>query len=276
MVTTFGYARRRVALDLLVLAAVPALLVGVHVLASPAARFELVLQHGDPSATEFLTAAYVHASDVHLRNNVVGYVAGSLMAYLLCLEAGRRRWFHVTFATLLLALPVLVNVASHLAVGVQFPGQAAATQGFSAVVASIGGFVYVALLVLLATRYSRSTATFVGAAVFLVLLTTFYVVHADVVDPALLALVVGSGLLCIAAMAADAPRRVPTAPADWRSVTGEAIPVLLVASLLAAFVIGLFPEEIVRDGLVVNVYAHAIGFLLGAGFAGLLEPIVEG
>lgn len=270
----FGYTRRQVLADLGLLAVVPALLIAVHYGAPESARRALVLHHGRADPVSFLTAAYVHANGLHLRNNVLGYVAGALMAHLLCLQAGRRRWFHATLAALLVAVPVLVNVASHVLFSVRFGGPPPTTQGFSAVVAAVGGFVLVALLALLSAAYSRSVATFVGALLSLGLLTALYLSHASGIDPTLLAMIAGSGLLCVAALAVDAPHRVTADPADWRALAGEAVPVVLVAALLTSFVVGLFPEDVVRDGMVVNVYAHGAGFLLGAAFAALLVPIV--
>ncbi|MFC6730360.1 hypothetical protein ACFQDG_17045, partial [Natronoarchaeum mannanilyticum] len=61
-----------------------------------------------------------------------------------------------------------------------------------------------------------------------------------------------------------------------RRVAVRAVPVALVAVLLGTFVIGLFPQQTVRDGMFVNVYAHGAGFVLGVAFAGALEPLVEG
>ncbi|MCL9813891.1 hypothetical protein [Natranaeroarchaeum aerophilus] len=270
----FGYTRRTVALDLFVVAAViPGLLIALHLLLPESARTALVLQHGDPDPLEFLTAAYVHSNVPHLRNNVTGYLAAIVMAYLLCLEAGRRRWFFVTFGAVLVLIPVFVNLVSYVTFAGAFPA-APSTRGFSAVVAATGGFVYVSLLVLLRTAYSTETATFAGTVVFLVLLVTFYLLHVSVIEPLLLAGASASALLCLAALAVSARGRLPRTRAGWLHLGTESVPVVLVTALLVAFVVGLFPQRVVVDGMVINVYAHWLGLVGGVAAAVLLEPIV--
>ena len=272
----FGYSRRTVVLDLLAVAAVvPALLIGLHLLVPDGVRTALVLQHGDPDPLEFLTAAYVHSSVPHLRNNVTGYVAAIVMAYLLCLEAGRRRWFLATLGVVLVVVPVFVNLVSYVTFAGAFPA-APSTRGFSAVVAATGGFVYVSLLVLLRTAYSKETATFAGAVIFLILLVTFYFLHASVVEPLLLAGASASALLCLAALAVSVRGRLPRDRSGWTRLGAESVPVVLVTALLVAFVIGLFPQRVVVDGMVINIYAHWLGLVGGVAASVLLEPLVAG
>ncbi len=270
------YSRDAVTLDLLVLLAVPLGLLVVYAFTTPAQRARLALYHADPEIAEFLTAAYVHATPIHLRNNVLGFLAGAPMAYMLCLRARRRRWFHATTAALLVAVPVAVNLANYATLRLWYAGPAPTSSGFSAVVAGVGGFVFVALLVWLRAIYSRSTATFAGALVWLALATTFYVVHADAVDPLLLGVVAVSAALCVLALAAGGAVSLRPDSGQLRGVAVRAVPVALVAVLLSTFVIGLFPQQTVRDGMFVNVYAHAAGFVLGVAFAAGLEPLVEG
>lgn len=273
--SVFGYSRRSVVLDLLVAAvAVPLVLIGIHLFVTPEGQSALVLQHGDPDPVEFLTAAYVHSNWPHLRNNVTGYVAAIVMAYLLCLQAGRRRWFHVTVAALLVVVPIAVNLVSYAAFAPLFP-EPPSTRGFSAVVAAAGGFVYVAVLVLLRTVYSKHTATFAGAGIFLALMTAFYVVNASVVDPLLLAGVAGSGALCVLALATTARGRLPTDRDGWRTLAAEAVPIVLVTALLVAFVVGLFPSRVIVDGMVINVYAHGLGLVFGVVVSAVLERVVS-
>lgn len=271
----FGYTRRTVALDLfVVVAVVPGLLIALHLLLPETARTSLVLQHGDPDPIEFLTAAYVHSNVPHLRNNVTGYVAAIVMAYLLCLEAGRRRWFVATFGVVLVIIPVFVNLVSYVTFAGAFPA-APSTRGFSAVVAATGGFVYVSLLVLLRTAYSKETTTFAGAVIFLVLLVTFYLLHVSVIEPLLLVGASASALLCLAALAVSVRGRLPRTRAGWLRLGTESVPVALVTALLVAFVVGLFPQRVVVDGMVINVYAHWLGLVGGVAASVLLEPVVS-
>lgn len=270
----FGYTRHTVVIDLLVVAVgIPMVLIVVHLLLPESIRTALVLQHGDPEPVEFLSAAYVHANVPHLRNNVTGYVAAIVMAYLLCLEAGRRRWFFATLGVVLVVVPVFVNLASYVTFAGAFPA-APSTRGFSAVVAATGGFVYVALLVLLRTTYSKYAATVSGAIVFLVLLVTFYVLHANVVEFPLLVGAGASALLCLAALAVSVRGKLPRTRADWRRLVTRAVPVVFVTTLLVTFVIGLFPRRIVVDGVLINVYAHWLGLVAGVLVSAGLEPFV--
>jgi len=269
------YSREAVARDLLVLLAIPLGLMVLHALASPEQRARLALDHADPELAEFLTAAYVHGTPLHLRNNVLGFLSAAPMAYMLCLRARRRRWFHATMAALLVAVPVAVNVLNYATLELWYAGPTPTSSGFSAVVAGTGGFVFVALLVWLRSLYSRSTATFAGALVWIALAATFYVVHADAVDPLLLGALGVSAALCALALAAGSAVPIRADADQLRRVAVRAVPVALVAVLLGAFVIGLFPRQTVRDGVFVNVYAHGAGFVFGVAVAAGLEPLTR-
>ena len=254
----FSYRRTAVARDVALLASVPALLVALHVLVPFSGRAALALRYESPVPISFLTAAYVHADTTHLVDNLVGYVTVAAFAYGLCLQACKRRWFHVAAPGLFVVAPVVVNVASYLLVARLAPGVVATGLGFSGVVSAFGGFVLVAILVYLRTRHSSDTVVSVGLLLALGLLLELDAIYAGGLRPVPAALaLVGIGVVAYGLR-------------DARTDAGaraDALVVVLVGVTLAVVVANLFPRDAVVGAAVVNVFAHAVGFLCGVGVA---------
>ncbi|PSQ46782.1 hypothetical protein BRD15_08465 [Halobacteriales archaeon SW_6_65_15] len=186
---TFGYPRSAVATDLATIAAVGLVLVAIHVLVPQSLQDYLAFDHGafapesllapgglagltlrGSQFDNLLTAAYVHANRGHLLSNLGGYVSLSLVTYLICLQADRRRWFRRTFPLFLVVLPVAVNLTSYVVLESRFPTASPISRGFSGVVAGFGGFLLAAVAVHLRTNYSRETVFFVSQFAILLLL----------------------------------------------------------------------------------------------------------
>jgi len=85
--------------------ALPVLLGVIHYALSGSAKQALAFSHDQFAIHTLFTAAYVHAGQGHLLNNVVGYLLATLYTYMLCVAAEERRWFWRTFVLFLLALP---------------------------------------------------------------------------------------------------------------------------------------------------------------------------
>ncbi len=253
--------------DAALVSSVVAVLVAVHYALPPSVRESLVFYHGRPAAHALLTAAYVHASDAHLFGNVAGYLTGCVMAYVLCLQTGRRRWFRRTFAALVVALPVVVNFLNYVAFAVAVPHFTPVSRGFSGVTAGFGGFVFVAFLGYLATRYDRFTVFLASQVVLSALLAEVHLIYAGrVAAPVWASLGLGAAVL----VAWDARVRGWRVPRTRRGLVRTAdavVPAVLVVVALGYFVYALFPAEVVTEGRIVNVFAHAVGFLLGGVLA---------
>lgn len=253
----FGHRRRTIARDVALLASVPALLAAIHFLIPLEGRAALAMRYGAAAPTSLLTAAYVHANTTHLLDNVLGYCIVAAFAYGLCLQAGERRWFRATAPFLFVVVPVVVNAGSYLLVVSRRPDVAATGMGFSGVVSGFGGFVLVAVLVYLRTRYPRDVVVSAGLLLSLLVFLELDAIYAG----GLRALPVGLALVGVG-VAAYGLRNARVDGAD-------AAVVALVGVALAVFLANLFPRSAVRGDAVVNVFAHAVGFGLGVGVATL-------
>lgn len=260
-----GLRREQVLADVLLLGGVPLLLAAVHVLVPPAVQERYVLAPDAPTPTTLFTAAFLHVGDAHLAANAVGYLLGALSAYLLCLLIGERRWFRRSTLALVVGLPVLVNWTSLGVLRLVFEGVSAPIRGFSGVAAGFGGFALAALLAFVGRRADRQTALFSGLAVVLVLLWEVLVVYADGVTLASTGLVALGVALCLAMVGRRWYRRgLPETSGAWLALGRSWLLVLWTVLVLAVLVAGLFPADVVDDGRVTNVFAHAVGF--GYGF----------
>lgn len=249
------------------LASVAVLLVVLHEFLPTAMQARLAFDHGAPTAYTLLTAAYVHVDDAHLLGNLVGYVVVAFVTYLVCRQLDRERWFWSTTALLLVVLPMLVNLANYLVLAAWFPWMTPVNRGFSGVVAGFGGFLLVTVVLLVANDYGRSVAVYVGEAAVLVLLAEVLFVYAGTLSP------VATGLLALglvtATMGIRLERRRGTVPTDRsrRQILVDGLFVGSLFALVAVLVYGLFPTTLVVDGRLTNVFAHAVGFVLGVALA---------
>lgn len=253
-------------LDLAGLAAVAVLLVGIHLLVPPATREGLALQYADPDPGHAVTAAYVHLDAGHLRGNVVGYLAGSLSAYLLCLVAGERRWFRLTTGTYLVAVPILVGLSAAVLIDRPVVGR-----GFSAVVAAFAGFLLVAAGVVLHRAFGvdRWVAWDVVAALVLVVAAGILWSVTGTVRPRLGAvLLAGVAMTLLPVVRLGRRTGLPTDRDGRRRLAGAVATVLFVLGVVSALVVGLFPAQLVGGGGVTNVLAHYLGLVAGAVIAG--------
>jgi hypothetical protein len=89
----------------ILLTAVPIFLAAIHFFTPDTLQQALAFDHTRFNGYTLLTAAYVHASDAHLCNNLIGYALTATYAYALCLTVDELAWFRSTFLVHLLTLP---------------------------------------------------------------------------------------------------------------------------------------------------------------------------
>jgi hypothetical protein len=184
-------------------------------------------------------------------------------------QVGHRRWFRVTFAGFLLVLPVVVSLTSYAVIGLLYPAIDPVSRGFSGVGAGFAGFVFVALLATLNRVYDYRLAGYTGLAIWLLLLFEVYLIYVgDVTLPVGGLFLVGWGA-CLWGIGRTATATAVFTPPRTRLELLQVMQVVLVVVLLVSFVSVLFPPQIVEDGAVTNVFAHAAGFLYGIGGAAL-------
>jgi hypothetical protein len=258
-----GHRPRQVALDAVLLAAVPVLLAVVHHGVPLGVRRDLAFDHAAPAAHAYLTSAYVHADAAHLHGNLIGYGLVATYAYLLCLQAGRRRWFHATYAAFLLVLPVFVNLVDAAAFAVLFGGVGLVSQGFSGVAAGFGGFLVVALVAYLRDAYGHGVGVGVGQAAVLLLLLQVDTTYAGRVRPVTAGLALAGIALVAGWYAREHDLSVPAGSVARRRLAVDAFEVAVVVGVLWLQIAMLFPADPVSDGAFVGVIAHAAGFVLG-------------
>lgn len=255
-------------LDWAILAAVAAFLAAVHFHAPSGVQARLAFFPDTYTPLTLVGSAYVHLDDAHLFGNLAGYGLAATYAHFLCLRAGGRRWFWLTALTFLLALPALTNLSAAVLWRHYLGPLALPARGFSGVVAGFSGFVLVAFLVSLRRGRDWSRPLFTGLAILLVLLWEVLVVATRRIPPeetALVALGVFLSLSVVTRRQLD--RGLPGDRAGWVVAGGTAAVALWTVVVLSVLVVGLFPSDLVEDGAVVNVFAHAAGFVWGVVIA---------
>jgi hypothetical protein len=259
---------RRVALDLLGLAAVAAVLVAVYALVPLGVQRSLAFDHGDPRPYAPLTAAYVHATLPHLLSNLLAYVVTAGFAHWLCLASDGRRWFWRTTAAFLTVLPVLVNLTDWAVLSVLYPAVDLRALGFSGVAAGFGGMLPVALSRFVRVRFDRALGRAVGLGTALLVLQIVAFRVALGGPPPVVTGLVAVGLLSLAGWYVVRRGR-PGLDVRRRETAWSAGVVVLVLVVIGAVVLSLFPrtDAVVRGGVLTGVVAHAAGFGWGVVLA---------
>lgn len=257
-------SRPAVAADLSLLTAVVTLLLGAHLLLPPTVQATLSFDARTFTPITLLTGAYLHVNDAHLVGNVVGFCSAGLVSYLVCLQLDARDWFHRTAVVCLLALPVVVNLASYAAFSLRYPGVPLTTRGFSGVVAGFAGFLLVATLALIRRRHTRGTTLYAGYLIVLTLLGAVLVTYTGVPSLASTGLfALGAGVSTLGLYGEARRQGVPTDHTARVRLAVEVGTVLLLFAVLLSLVLGLFPATLTTGGWLTNVVGHGVGFLAG-------------
>lgn len=256
-------SRRELAGDLSLLTGVVTLLLAAHLLPATV-QATLSFDARTFAPITLLTGAYLHVNDAHLVGNVVGFCSAGLVSYLVCLQLDERDWFHRTAVTCLLALPVVVNLASYAAFSLRYPGVPLTTRGFSGVVAGFAGFLLVATLALIHSRHSRGTALYAGYLIVLSLLGAVLVTYTGVPSLASAGLfALGAGVSTLGLYGEARRAGLPSDHTARVRLAVEVGTVLLLFSVLLSLVLGLFPATLTAGGWLTNVVGHGVGFLAG-------------
>lgn len=258
----------RVEKDILAgLVALPLLLVVVHFLLPESVHQALLFDHSDfPSYTVF-TGAFIHASDMHLYRNLVGYTLAVAYAFALSYYSGGLRWFWRTFLASIIVLPILANITSYVILSWQYPGADPASRGFSGVVGGFGGVLLVALYRMLRVKYNDDIAWTICLSLFLLLMQLIDIRYSGQLQPVVTGLT-GLGIALMAALYVNEHDLSQMGLDEVRRIGFGALLVVLVGTVLAVMILALFPQPsaLVEDGTFTNIFAHAAGFLWGSLF----------
>jgi hypothetical protein len=250
-------------IDYILLAAVPILLAAIHFLTPDTFQQALAFDHTQFDGYTLLTAAYIHASDAHLYNNLIGYALAATYTYALCLTVKELYWFRRTFLVHLLTLPVLVNLTSYAIFATLYPGAEPVSRGFSGVVSGFVGFLLVALSVFVRKRHSRKIGYATGLILLLVLMQLIDLRYSGSFRPLV------TGLIALASLLVLLPyfrNGIEIPDEGTQRHTGLSIAGVAVVGFISAYLIlKLFPETgaLTEGGTFTNIFGHAAGFLWG-------------
>ncbi len=275
MVPRWKLATRVRASDVVAIAAVPAVLVGVFALPQ-SVKWRLALAYADPTWLTAYTMHFVHVAEMHLLTNLLGYLLIVPLAYLFSVLSGRRRLFWTSFVTFLVAFPFALSGLNVLLtrprVGVGFSGINMAFLGLLSVTWT--AFVGRRLVSQLSLR--DAPLLFFGGVASIGLLAASYARTVGIVGG--VAFVAGVGYL--APLAADREALAAARRAVHRS--GDFELAVWGIGVSAVFLVGAFPANPLRDGAVLNVFMHLLGYCLGfivpyaaAGLFERYEPSVR-
>lgn len=144
--------------DVVGLVSIALVLAGIQYYVPLSVRDALVFDHGQFRGYTLLTAAYVHASEPHLLQNLDAYLRIVGFPYLYSVASDGRRWFWRTTLALLVVLPILTSLTSYALLPILYSGGTPVTYGFSDVVAGFAGVLIVAVGRFVQARHSPTAA----------------------------------------------------------------------------------------------------------------------
>jgi len=170
-----GHAEISSGIDISALAVISIILFVIHRIVAPAPDNAFVFHHARFRWYTLLTSAYIHYSIPHLFENVFAYARLIAFPYAVCLLSGHRGWFWRTIAGLLLLLPIVSSLTSYVLLPEIYPNTTPITYGFSPVIAGVSGFLGVAIVRHLWTKYSPTCVVYssvLGGLLFIQLIDT--------------------------------------------------------------------------------------------------------
>jgi membrane associated rhomboid family serine protease len=246
------------------LVTLPLLLIMLHFALPASIQQALVFDYSDfPSYTVF-TGAFIHASDMHLYRNLLGYTLVVAYAFALSYYSGGLRWFRRALLASVIILPILVNLTSYAILSWQYPGADPVSRGFSGVVGGFGGVLLVALYRMLRVKYNGDIAWTICLAQFLLLMQLIDIRYSGRLRPAVTGLV-GLGITLVTGQYVYEHDPNLAELDDFRRAGYGVLLAVLVGAVLSVLILALFPQPsaLVKDGMFTNIFAHAAGFFWG-------------
>lgn len=255
-------ADRETVLDSGAILAVPVLLASVHFLVPGSVRDQLAFYHGSFDVLGLYTSAFVHVSVQHLLNNITAYLLAGGASYLLAAAIQSRDWFRRTFVVYLVVLPPLVTLSSYAFFQV-VAASPEVGRGFSGVSSGVAGLLLVATTMYVRDRFGDALANVFGVWLAIAVALQIFYIYAGRLDPVVLGLAAIGLLVPLALEARTLELEFVPDRVTWEEVYYAAV-VGLAVFVLGGLVSAMFPAQIVRDGMAVNIVGHYGGFVWGA------------
>ncbi|WP_267640437.1 hypothetical protein [Haloarchaeobius amylolyticus] len=255
-------------LELVALTLVPVVLAAIHI-AIPTARHTLALSHDDLTLVTVWSSAFVHVDSQHLLSNLTGYFLAVVPTYLLYVHWDRRRLFWHSILLALLVVPPVVNLGSNVYFTSQGVADGTVSRGFSGVVGAFAGMGLASVVAFVAEVYGLRRAYWLAQAVVLAAGGVILVGLVGRLEP-LHAGLVGVGLLLSITGLVRAERH-GLASLRAHSTTLLVLGYTVGMSLVVVYL--LFPSDVVTEGGVTNVVAHATGVVVGSLLPGVARVV---
>lgn len=220
------------------------------------------LSYQNPEFYQFYTAAYVHANTSHLVGNLVGYLLSVPPLYALYVYQDRRREFFQAFATIVLAVPVIANVASYLTWGVFVDVPIQYGRGLSGVVAAFVGLLLMRILGAYEEELPEENAMYAASMLGIVLFVTWAIMFTGLIRYLMLGMLVV--MFAFVGYASWRDNFAVVGLGKWARENQRLAVILLFGTFAALYlVVGSFPADFQNQSGFTNLVGHGAGFFLG-------------
>jgi hypothetical protein len=223
----------------------------------------LALDYQNPAVYQFYTAAYVHATTSHLLGNLVGYLIAVLPLYALYTHQDRgRSEFLGAFVFVILAVPVIANVASYLTWSVVLDLSIQYGRGLSGVVAAFVGLLLIRTFDTYDKELPEENAIYAASIVGITLFATWAVMFRGL--NRVVALVMLGLVLVLVIYTSWKGNFSAVGIGEWAQENRRLAVILFVGTFAAVYmVVVTFPADLQNQGGFTNLVGHGAGFFSG-------------
>lgn len=215
----------------------------------------LVLEYENPTVFNLWSSAFVHEGFSHFTNNLGSYFVLIIPIYLLFILAEERKLFQYTFFSFLSVLPFVISLANLILF------ETGTGTGFSGIGSAFFGLLPISLFLFIHNRLSEEIYLSHTVVLFLVSAGVTALIYSGVLAATAIFLI--TILLSIYYGHHIGSDELRSVFADLRGSKGYFELVLFSSFLFLISPVMLFPQNIAQDGVLVNIFSHYLGLVLG-------------
>lgn len=235
---------------------VPLVLVGVFALPTGLRR-ALTLRYTQPDVASALGSHFVHFTPAHLLTNIAVFLACMAVVYAAAIAAGRRRELLGAFVLFLVVVPFALS-----GVNVAVPRDRIG-YGFSGILMAFVGLLPIALAWFVETRLDPASSWHVALGGYVLGAAGVAAITLTPSPATVMAVGTATVAVCGTIGRVSGLPALSRALANGRRQVGDLELVAFGATVYAVALVSAFPTDVVRDGVIVNVYVHFLGFTVG-------------
>ena len=253
--------KRKILLDFTIFFILIPLLIVILFLFPDALKNSLILHPENPTILSIFFSNYIHKSLTHFSNNMLSYLVIIVPIFIFNLLINRGR-FYKAMLLIFILLPIISSVLIIILFFILY-GFKGDFFGFSAVVASLFGFLPYSLLSFLRDFYKIKFDR------FWILLVSIFLVNASIISTIyggyILLLIIIPWIIVFLYLSLGDIKNMAEFMGELLRKKKFAKCMFLMCCILFCFfsIISFFPQRLITNNILVNIFSHYVGYAFG-------------